>query len=469
MSRKITLQKLKLMFHEYYSTRPDTLDIPHQIHMREFGLQTWEQNWFCYRRPVKDADGEKVLDENGNVLMEGCGASGTTFSPIHQCPRCGADSLQVNNWHRHLSYRTRDELLKALITKAPHSIYHSAAFYIVPVARSMPSKEWQGAELVFDIDADHIDLPCAVDHDTWKCQMIDEKGKSCTASGKGKPPKSCPKCKGQKFSTHTWVCKKCLDTAKRHTIKLHDEFLISDFDIDPTNIQINYSGHRGYHIRVRDQSLFHLDDSARMEIVNYIMGLGIMADKAIITQSGVNLIPDRTIPGWHGKIANSLIEFITHIDDYKGKERWVKRLQDNKTVILEGLQRERPTLQGGLKGLGTKSWKEIALVAAELFGSEIDKPVTTDLKRVIRLIGSLNGKTGLLVSEISRDQLDSFSPFSESVVFTEGTLRVRFSDSRETPKFSISDETYGPYSDESVELPTAAAVFALCKGVATFE
>jgi DNA primase small subunit len=312
-------------------------------------------------------------------------------------------------------------------------------------------------------------LPCAKDHDTWQCQGEGKDGQPCTASGKGKPPKKCPKCKGKVFRERKWVCEKCLETAKKHAVRLYDDFLISDFDIDPEFIQINYSGHRGYHVRVHDPSLYSLDSDARVEIVNYIMGLGIRADKAIITRSGVSLIPERSIPGWHGKIADSLIEFISNIDAYEGKDRWRKKLQDNKTDILKGLQRDRPTLIRGIKGLGPKSWKEIALVAAELYGSEIDKPVTTDLRRVIRLIGSLNGKTGLLVSEVTRDQLDSYAPFTESIAFKEGTLRVKFPAGRESPQFVIDDTKYGPYSDESLELPTAAAVFALCKGVAVFE
>ncbi|MHA1768406.1 MAG: DNA primase small subunit domain-containing protein [Candidatus Thorarchaeota archaeon] len=469
MSRKITLQKLKLMFYEYYSRTPSSIDTPHQIHMREFGMQTWEHNWFCFKRSLKDSSNKTVLDETGKPIMAGCGASGSTFSPISSCPRCGAEGVQINNWHRHLSYRTRDELIKALITKAPHSVYHSAAFYVVPVAKSMAAKEWQGAELVFDIDADHIDLPCAKEHDTWACAGVDENGAPCTASGKGKPPQFCPVCNGQKFNTQKWICKKCLETAKKHTKKLYDEFLVSDFDIDPANIQINYSGHRGYHIRVRDPNLFQLDDNARMEIVNYVMGLGILADRAIVTRSGVNLIPDRSMLGWYGKIADSLIDFVTNIDKFQGTQRWVKPLRAHKTDILEGLQRNRPILRSKLKGLGPKSWKEIALVAAEAYGCEIDKPVTTDLRRVIRLIGSLNGKTGLIVSEISRNEFDTFSPFRDSLAFTEGSLRVTFPPNRTSPVITIGDDTYGPYSDESVELPTAAAVFALCKGVATFE
>jgi hypothetical protein len=39
----------------------------------------------------------------------------------------------------------------------------------------------------------------------------------------------------------------------------------------------------------------------------------------------------------------------------------------------------------------------------------------------------------------------------------------------EVPRFRIGDAEYGPYNDDLIELPMAAAVFILGKGVATIE
>ncbi|OLS29218.1 MAG: hypothetical protein ThorAB25_16950, partial [Candidatus Thorarchaeota archaeon AB_25] len=89
---------------------------------------------------------------------------------------------------------------------------------------------------------------------------------------------------------------------------------------------------------------------------------------------------------------------------------------------------------------------------------------------VIRLIGSLNGKTGFLVNQLTRDELDDFDPFRDGIAFNNGQMRVKFLyKSPGVPKFRIGDETYGPYHGEAVELPTAAATFVLCKGVAIIE
>lgn len=452
-----TILKLRFMFHEYYKSNPDSIDIPNKVHNREFGIQSWEYNWFCPKRRGRDSA--------GNDTTIGCGKSGTSFSVVKECPHCGSSDIQTTTWRRHVGYLNRDELVRDLVSVAPHSVYHSAAFYRIPVARHMDEKDWFGAELVFDIDADHLDLPCAKDHDAWRCNT-----EGCHKTGTGIHPDNCPDCDGKSFSTRKWVCEKCLEEAKKHTVKLYDEFILSDFGFDPESIQINYSGHRGYHVRVRDPRVYSLDSSGRIQIVHYIMGLGLNTEKVIVSQGGVNRISDRTFPGWAGKIADAIVEFVRNIDSYEGTERWVEPLRKGKVAALDGLVRNPPILSKSAKAVGLKSWQEIAEKAAELYGGEIDRPVTHDIHRVIRLIGSLNGKTGFLVNQLTRDELDDFDPFRDAIAFDDGQMKVKFLyKSPGVPSFRIGDTTYGPYHGESVELPTAAAAFVLCKGVAIIE
>ena len=488
LDKTTTIMKLRLLFHKYYSENPLFVDVPEKIHTREFAIQAWENNWRCRQ--------QTSTDESGNKVQTGCGKSGTSFKSITQCPHCASKSVSVTSWTRHVGYKSKDDLLRNLTKIAPHSVYHSAAFYGYPTAISMGEKEWIGAELVFDIDADHLDLKCANEHDSWRCKNPEcnevGSGKSpeicpscgdnwycnnpeCNKQGTGNLPKTCPDCKSKTsrklfgFNTRKWICKKCLNIAKNHTIKLYDKFLVDDFGFDPDKIQINYSGHRGYHIRVRDPKVYKLDSNARTEIVQYVMGLGFRGDKAIVSQGSSNLIPSRDIPGWSGKLADAMVEFIQNIDTYTGREKWVSTLKEKKIIAIEMLQRPRPVLSGKVKGVGIKSWQEIAEKAVELFGSEIDRPVTHDIHRVIRLIGSLNGKTGFTVTELTRNNLDTFNPFNDAIAFNEGTLKVRFHKGPTIPAFVINDENYGPFNGESVELPTAAAVFVLGKEVALLE
>ena len=84
------------------------------------------------------------------------------------------------------------------------------------------------------------------------------------------------------------------------------------------------------------------------------------------------------------------------------------------------------------------------------------------MHRLIRLEGSLHGKTGFRKTKVS-GSLESFDPLKEAIAFNRGEVRVRV---KEAPEFRVGDSIYGPYSDEEVELPTAAAVLLICKGLA---
>jgi hypothetical protein len=57
--------------------------------------------------------------------------------------------------------------------------------------------------------------------------------------------------------------------------------------------------------------------------------------------------------------------------------------------------------------------------------------------------------------------LQDFDPFTEAVAFKEGTAKVSVSCA---PQFRLGENTFGPYTNEKLELPTAAAVLLVCKG-----
>lgn len=410
---------LRLKFQEYYIRSHGSVVAPNRTHMREFAIEGWDTGDF------------------------------STY------------------WTRHIGFRSPESLINELKALAPPSVYHSAAFYKYPVARDMNEKRWQGAELVFDIDADHIDAPCAKDHDVWRCNNPD-----CGMVGTGRPPEDegCPRCSGTSFSTRKWICEKCLGLAKENTLKIYDMFLTRDFGIDPESITLNYSGHRGFHIRVESSDVFPLDAEARTEIAHYITGFGMSGERLEFSVGQVNEAISRDAPGWAGKIADALIAFIRRIDSYSGQERWVKPLRDAKIAAIEALMKNPPMISARVKSVGLKSWQEIATQAVLEYGGEIDIPVTHDVHRVIRLVGSINGKTGFRVSPLTREEMDDFDPFVDAITFSKGSMRIHVRGSPvSVPAIKIADETFGPFDDEIVDLPLGAAIFLLCKGVATLE
>src|SRR4030067_679233 len=58
---------------------------------------------------------------------------------------------------RHVGFPTRAALKKYLVEQVPAHVYSSCAYYETPDAPTMAEKKWQGADLIFDLDADHVE------------------------------------------------------------------------------------------------------------------------------------------------------------------------------------------------------------------------------------------------------------------------------------------------------------------------
>jgi len=90
----------------------------------------------------------------------------------------------------------------------------------------------------------------------------------------------------------------------------------------------------------------------------------------------------------------------------------------------------------------------------------VDTVVTTDIHRLIRLPATLHGKTGLKKVEFTIASLDDFDPFKSATAFRGGSEIIFVS---KAPEFRLGDEAFGPFRNERVELPTAAAALLICK------
>ena len=55
---------------------------------------------------------------------------------------------------RHLGFANQDDLRRYMIGNVPAHSYYSTSYYRKPAAPTMDEKEWLGAELIFDLDAD---------------------------------------------------------------------------------------------------------------------------------------------------------------------------------------------------------------------------------------------------------------------------------------------------------------------------
>jgi DNA primase small subunit len=399
--RALALSFAKRKFGEYYASGPPRLEPPSELIRREFGFLFF---------------GEKFM-------------------------------------LRHRSFSSAEELRAFLKEKVPSDAYHSTALYRDPGAE-MENKGWIGADLCFDIDADHLEAPCKFEHDRWACE--------CGATGAGPAPRACPKCGAEGLKEEAWMCESCLERAKDELLKLM-EILCSDFGIAYSDMSAYFSGHRGYHLHVRSEAVLRMGESERREIVDYLTGVGVDPSAHGFSISSGGPAPSPSSPGWAGRISMAITEILTSCSEEELRAiglapRAVRAILGERDSLL------RDWLDGGGWGLrrrvGGKGWGAILKRAIEMASVKIDTVVTTDIHRLIRLPGSLNGKTGLVVMPLGVDGIEDFEPFTDAAAF-EGEERVHVV---EAPRLKLGGESFGPYRDETVTLPASAALLLICKG-----
>ena len=361
---------------------------------------------------------------------------------------------------RHKGFINANSLRSSLCAVVPLDVYYSSAYYERPEEK-MKAKGWLGADLVFDIDADHIPTPCATIHDLWVCT-------GCGASGKGEHPKKCS-CGGIKFKEKPWPCEICLEASKVEAIKLVD-VLTDDFGFSSKVVTVAFSGHRGYHVHVENESIRGLDSLARKEIVDYVMGIGLEAEFHGIVKNASPTRrvsgPDLNDRGWRGRIAKGTYDFLLSASKEELmriglKTRHVNSLIKHRNAILESWNEKGPW--GIIKNISLETWRKIAQYGMDKQSVKIDTVVTPDINRLIRLPNSLHGKTGLKKVEFPVTHIEDFDPLKSAVAFKTGEVTIHVST---VPQFRVEDEIYGPFEGEKIELPTAAALMLLCKGMA---
>src|SRR5439155_8346478 len=187
---------------------------------------------------------------------------------------------------RHLGFSKEEELKDFLVSRVPTHAYYSSAYYDHPNAPTMEEKGWLGADLVFDLDADHL-----------------------------------PKAASMSYP-------EMLEAIRLKIMHLYDDFLQSDFGFDPKTMRLVFSGGRGYHIHVFDHDIWSLGSHERREIVDYLTGKGLSKDQIFprrafdMTEFKGNVRvktlmegPKPSDPGWRGKISQGILELALRLEN----------------------------------------------------------------------------------------------------------------------------------------------------------
>ncbi len=329
---------------------------------------------------------------------------------------------------RHLSFKDKGEMHAHLLKHIPSDVYCSCAYYVNPTA-PMQEKILRGADFIFDIDADDLALTCAEEHEAWIC--TDCKNVMGTRQ-------NCYRCNSTKVGKTSLACDKCIEAGKMEVKKLI-KLLQEDLGIGEKEIKVYFSGNHGFHLHVYNTEFESLDSRSRAAIADYVMGNKIIPEslgvrkKSQSSKDVVSKFPNVDDFGWRGRISTKL-------------------MKDDKT--------KRGIAQKILKKGYLQFKVEINSIAREM-GTQIDPKVTMDIHRVFRLQGTLHSKSGL-TKALCKD-IDNFDPFTNACVLVDDEVGVHV---RYSPKFRLKENFFGPFKGQEVKLPTYAAVYLICKGLA---
>ncbi|MBA1340720.1 MAG: DNA primase small subunit PriS [ANME-2 cluster archaeon] len=339
---------------------------------------------------------------------------------------------------RHKAFISVGEMQEYIQAMVPAHVYHSAAYYQHPGAPTMKEKNWEGADLIFDIDADHL----PVKTDSFKVM---------------------------------------LDTAKQEIIKLV-EFLMDDFGFGEGSLHIAFSGGRGYHVHVRDQRVLSLDSAQRREIVDYLSGTGLDLDHIFKKKyvegddkrSKILVFPSESQGGW-GRLVNR--ELIRYLQELTGDENPAKRLMEFKKIGEKKAQKIINTVNDpvyleplrmgnfdALSSIPAGFWETALQQVIPHIGVHIDEPVTADIKRLIRAASSLHGKSGMKVVSLTVDELHRFEPLVDAVVFGDNEIKINVTSATTV---EMMGEQFKVEEGANV-LPEYAAIYLMCKGAAEY-
>ncbi len=327
---------------------------------------------------------------------------------------------------RHVAIKDIKELHLLLMQETPSDVYCSNAYYSFP-NMPMSEKDWKGADLIFDIDAKDLALPCRNDHSVSRCS-------ACNDVILGKQ-NVCTKCGSTKSETVSVTCKNCIEESKKEVKKLV-RILVDDLGIKNEEIEVYFSGNEGFHVRAINSNYEVLGSQERADLVDYIMFNGAIPETFGIKKqnNSKSTLPEMGELGWRGRAALALF-------GSKSKAPKVSR-----QVILDGYSAFQIRLEG----------------MRQTIGARVDPKVTMDIHRVFRLEGSINSKSGF--SKIKCENLDSFDPFLNACLLGEEKVDIV---ANCPVSIRLKNKKYGPYANERTSVPKYTAVYMICKGLAS--
>jgi DNA primase small subunit len=66
--------------------------------------------------------------------------------------------------------------------------------------------------------------------------------------------------------------------------------------------------------------------------------------------------------------------------------------------------------------------------------------------------------------KLACEDIEKFNPYMEACLIDDNLVEIS---ARSPIKFRLKNTTFGPYSNEKISIPKYAAVYMMCKGIAS--
>jgi DNA primase small subunit len=333
---------------------------------------------------------------------------------------------------RHKAFLGQRDLANFFQKEAPKYASYSTAYYALPAARPMEHKQYLGCDLVFDFDLSYEGQPKEKPHEHNKL-----------------------------------LCAYCLQRSKEDAIRLMEEVLVNDFGLAASEVYMNFSGSKGFHVHVESDAVKELNANARRQLISYITGEGIdkMVSKTGVGDSRAQVLrgPGGKSKGWAGKLFKVALGMVADYSEEEFKNAGVppgkaKKIAENRAFILNLMKQGN---WDAVKGLD-KLWSAAVQRTLEKHALSIDKNVTLDVARLIRIPNTLHGDTGLIAARVTKPSL--FDPLKHATAFKYGFVRLK---PTVECKLELDGQTVEVRKDFVKDFPTSAAMLLLCRKAAT--
>ncbi|MHA1212902.1 MAG: DNA primase catalytic subunit PriS [Candidatus Heimdallarchaeota archaeon] len=278
--------------------------------------------------------------------------------------------LEEGNFMRNISFKTSNNLIKFMSTKPIRLSYVGAVYEVPPNKNNTIQKiQWASREFCFDLDLNDYDLV-----------------RVCGCQGK------------EQYCANCW-------SLVQDSAAFLDKTLREDFGYK--DIVWLFSGRRGFHGWVRDKEAGILSQEQRNSIINYLTLIKDEKRTQAVEKDLKNVIPlrNRILE----MIAKAFFQHATEKElrtvPFKFTGAQIKRLNYN----LEQGSQPFSKIYDSL--LGTKQDRDAIFTHIIRYRfPRIDRKVSIDLRRVLKIPGSVQGTNGKIVCKVDINRIHKFFP-----------------------------------------------------------